>query len=612
LLESFPIRGRSAGRLAVATLLLSALSFGCQRVGTSRIPALARYPLSHAAKPVDDSARAELRDRGLRLEFAAHPREVFRDLEAETLARPTARGFLTLGEVAYRIGRRSTFIAARESLEWYRDAAAYASLVVSDPALGHDAILLHNRALAQCLRQAQGDVHRDANAVRERLADAGIVIEAADPDLDPRVFSRLDVAADELVHGLARHDVAGLGVPLLAVRELPDQRIRTGQERFYGDRLVPPLTAVVMPGGVDRRNGPTRIVVFDPITHPSVDVGGRDLRLASDFTTPLAYQAEAMRGTALEIVGAANPERLSEKTGIYLIHPYRPGKIPVLFIHGLVSSPGMWVPMFNELRADPVLRDRYQFWFAYYPSGFPAAVSVAMLRKSLHDLQQTLDPNETDPALRNMVVVGHSMGGLVSRMLIQSSGDEVWNSFFTRPRGQVVLNAEDREWVNGIFNFEPEPAVRRVVFIATPHRGANMANRVIGRVSSALVRRSPRIREMREAIEADNGIEVFQPEYRRRMLSSIDNLEWDSPTLKTLARLPLAPGVPYHSIVGNISHRDDLDRVTDGVVSYESAHFDGAESEVLVPYRHSRCTAKPEPIAEVRRILQLHLGMAGE
>ena len=264
--------------------------------------------------------------------------------------------------------------------------------------------------------------------------------------------------------------------------------------------------------------------------------------------------------------------------------------------------------MFNELRADPVLRDRYQFWFAYYPTGFPTPVSVAKLRKELHDLQQTLDPDGTDPALRNMVVVGHSMGGLVSRMLIQSSGDAVWNSFFTRPRGQVAMSAEAQEWTDSIFVFEPEPSIRRVVFIATPHRGANMANRVIGRVSSVLIRRSPRIRELRESIEEANGPEVFQPTYRDRMLSSIDNLEWDSPVLKTLATLPLAPGVPYHSIVGNVTRRGDLDRVTDGIVNYSSAHFDGSESELMVPYFHTLCTTKPEPIAEVQRILHLHIG----
>ena len=583
-------------RLADALLFLS-LSvgiLGCQRVGTTRIPVFGRVPRASAVweKPVSASARADLEVRQLRLDFAAHPREVFRSLEAETSARPSPQAVLTLGEVAFRIGQRRASLAPRESLEWYRDAAVYASFVAGDPTLGPEAIALHNRALTQCLRQAGRGVRRDANLVRERLAEAGIVPESAEPDLDVNLFARLDVAENESVQGLTRHDVSGLGVPLLAVRELPERSLRVGQERFYGGE--PGASAHGWPcpkallAGAEWRRRPVRLVVLDPIAHSSVAVLGQSLPLAADFTTPLAFQAEAMRGSRLEFTGAINPERLAERTGVYQIHPYRPGKIPVLFVHGLASSPAAWVPMFNELRADPALRERYQFWFAYYPTGFPTPVSVAMLRKNLHELQNTLDPNGTDPALRNMVVVGHSMGGLVSRMLIQSSGDEVWNSFFTRPRGQVAMGPEAREWVEGLFYFEPEPTIRRVVFIATPHRGANMANRVIGRVSSVLVRRSPRIREYRESIEEANGLEVFQPTYRNRMLSSIDNLEWDSPMLKTLARLPLAPGVPYHSIVGDITGRDDLDRVSDGIVKYESAHFDARRVGIhrsLLPHR---------------------------
>ena len=583
---------------------------GCQRVGTTRIPLRNRLPETLWERPAGGVAVAELESRRLRLDFAAHPREIFRSLEAETSARPSPQGWLALGEIAYRVGQRRAALAPREAIEWYREAAVYASLVVADPILGPEAIALHNRAVTQCLRWARGPVHHDADSVRERLAEAGILLESGDPEINVTLFNRLDVAADYSVQGLMRHNVEGLGVPLLAVRDLPERPLRVGQDRFYGRHLVPPLTAVVLPEGDSAgwRTRPVRLVAFDPIAHPRVPIGGQTLPLAADFTTPLAYQAEAMRETPLELAGAINPEKLVERTGVYQIQAYQRGKIPVLFVHGLVSSPGAWVPMFNELRADPVLRDRYQFWFAYYPTGFPTPVSVAKLRKELHDLQQTLDPDGTDPALRNMVVVGHSMGGLVSRMLIQSSGDAVWNSFFTRPRGQVAMSAEAQEWTDSIFVFEPEPSIRRVVFIATPHRGANMANRVIGRVSSVLIRRSPRIRELRESIEEANGPEVFQPTYRDRMLSSIDNLEWDSPVLKTLATLPLAPGVPYHSIVGNVTRRGDLDRVTDGIVNYSSAHFDGSESELMVPYFHTLCTTKPEPIAEVQRILYLHIG----
>jgi pimeloyl-ACP methyl ester carboxylesterase len=596
-------------------LLVTVLGvIGCGQVSTTRVPLRGRLPGVGLLweKPISASARADLQVRRLRLDFAAHPRDVFRKLEAETQARPTPDGFLTLGEIAYRVGQRTAVIASRESLEWYRDAAVYASFVVADLALGPEAIALHNRAVTQCLRTARGKIHPDADHLRDRLAEAGIVLETANPDLDISLFNRIDVAGDYAVTGLTRHTVDGLGVPLLAVRELPERDLRTGQDRFYGKRLVPPITALILPEGSptsgDWRSRPIRLVTFDPIANKNVAVGGQNVPLAADFTTPLAYLGENMAKSALAFAGAINPEKLAEKTGIYQLHPYRPGKIPVLLIHGLASSPDTWIPMLNELRGDPVLRERYQFWCAYYPTGYPSPVSVARLRKELHELQQTIDPQGTDPALRNMVVVGHSMGGLVSRLMVQSSGDAVWNAFFTRPRDQIVMTPEIREWAESVLYFQPEPTVRRMVFIATPHRGSNMANKWIGRISSKLVRPSPRIHEYRESLTQANGPEIFQPTYRDRMLNSIDNLEWESPMLKTLNSLPMAPGMPYHSIVGNITRRENLDRVTDGVVNYESAHFEGSQSELMIPYFHTRCTAKPEPIEEVRRILLLHLG----
>src|SRR4051812_27841583 len=96
LLDSSPENARRARSLLTAILCLAALAVGCQRVGTSR----ARFPWAHSAgaKPGREAVRADLHARGLGLEFALHPREVFRELEAETRAQPTPRGFLILGE----------------------------------------------------------------------------------------------------------------------------------------------------------------------------------------------------------------------------------------------------------------------------------------------------------------------------------------------------------------------------------------------------------------------------------------------------------------------------------------------------------------------------------
>ncbi len=600
--------------LRVATLVILVVVAGCQSAQVTRVPRGVRNFDPLWKSPVGSSARADLSARGLSLDFAVHPRNVLASIESEAIARPSPARLLTLGGLAFRLGQRTA--NAEESALLYRDAAVYGSLVASDPAANEgevaEAVELHNRALTECLEATRPRHGDDPVPPAVRLAALNIAMETPDRDLDPAQFDRIEAADAYRVGGLTLHRREGFGVPLVAARDLPERELRQGLDRFYARHLVPPLTAVLLAGGAPSggswRDAPVRLVTFDPTTRGCVAIGARNLPLAGDFTTPLAYQAEGMRASALELGGVLDAEKFTGDTGIYQMHPYRPGKIPVLFVHGLASSPGAWVPMFNELRADPALRARYQFWFAYYPTGLPAPVSVARLRQELHELQKAVDPTGTDAALGEMVVIGHSMGGLVSRQLIQASDDRVWNAYFSRPPGQVVLPAESKDWVHRIFFFEPEPSIRRAIFIAAPHRGSSMANRLIGRVSSALASRSPKIGELREQLVALNGPDVFQPAYRRRMLSSIDNLEWNSPLLKTQDSLRMAPGVPFHSIVGNITPFADASRWSDGVVQFTSAHLEGAESELVVPYFHTRCNTEPEPIAEVRRILLLHAG----
>jgi pimeloyl-ACP methyl ester carboxylesterase len=287
--------------------------------------------------------------------------------------------------------------------------------------------------------------------------------------------------------------------------------------------------------------------------------------------------------------------------------PYLPGKIPVLFIHGLWSSPDAWLKMANSLQADPLIRARYQFWFAYYPTGAPLMVSATRLRLALHELYAAIDPRRSDPALDQMVVVGHSLGGVRSKQLLQSSGRTVEQGLLTRPLEQIAMSPESRTALSRLIYFEPERSIRRVVFIAAPHRGSNTANQLIGRLGSMLVRRPGDLDALHAEIVALNGPDVLQPFYRRRPPSSIDNLAWESPILKALSELPMAPGVPYHSIVANLFPEGPPSLWTDGVVSYESAHLDRSESEIMIQHNHF-ANDTPEATAEVRRILRLHLG----
>ena len=339
----------------------------------------------------------------------------------------------------------------------------------------------------------------------------------------------------------------------------------------------------------------------------TVGPGSARLALAADLTTPLAHQLIKSPLVQLAWGGMFRPEAYDSLLGVFMKEPHQPGKIPVLFVHGLWSSPDAWLVMANSLQADPLIRARYQFWFAYYPTGAPLLVSAGRLRRSLHDLREAIDPSRSDPALDQMVVVGHSLGGVLSKQLVQSSGQSIERALLTRPLNQLAMSSETRAMLARYLFFEPEPSIQRAVFIAAPHHGSNTANQLIGRLGSTLIRRPGALAAIHDEISSLNGPDALQPAYRRGPPSSIDNLTWDSPILKTLSELPIAPGVPYHSIVANLFPEAPPRFWTDGVVSYESAHLDGAQSEVMVRHNHF-VNDTIEATAEVRRILLLHLG----
>jgi pimeloyl-ACP methyl ester carboxylesterase len=260
----------------------------------------------------------------------------------------------------------------------------------------------------------------------------------------------------------------------------------------------------------------------------------------------------------------------------------------------------------NELRVEPALRDRYQVWLFMYPTGTPFPLSAARLRQALDDLRRAVDPSGADPALDRAVLIGHSMGGLISKMMVQESGDALWKLVAARPFADLRATPENIAMLKRVFFFSPHPSVRRVIFIATPHRGSVLGDQFIGRLTDRLIRLPNPLRATYRALLAQNGPEFFTPAIRAGLPSSIDELRRDSPLLVTLARLPVRPGVPCHSIIGRLEADGPLEDSSDSVVPSVSAHIDWAASERIVPGDHG-CQDDPEAMEEIRRILFVHL-----
>jgi pimeloyl-ACP methyl ester carboxylesterase len=293
-----------------------------------------------------------------------------------------------------------------------------------------------------------------------------------------------------------------------------------------------------------------------------------------------------------------------EPTGLSLLQPYQRGKIPVVFVHGLWSNPCSWAKMIDSLGTDAALRDRYQFWTWGYSTGDPLPYSASLLRHDLDEVRRKFDADGSDGALDRVVLVGHSMGGLLTKMMVSDSGTRMWQVISGRPVDELAGDPEDRELIRNALIFKPRREVRRVVFIATPHRGSRLDQGPIGHLGSRLVRLPDPLRATYKRLIARNHPDFFTEHFRRGLPTSVDELEWRSPILVGLAELGMPTTIKAHSIIAD--RRDPPSAGgSDGIVPYDSAHLDGVASELLVSSGHL-CQERPAVIGEVRRILREH------
>jgi pimeloyl-ACP methyl ester carboxylesterase len=289
--------------------------------------------------------------------------------------------------------------------------------------------------------------------------------------------------------------------------------------------------------------------------------------------------------------------------GLLMMQPYRPGSIPVVLVHGTASSPARWAEMINELTHDPLIEGRYQFWLFQYSTGQPILYSAMLLRRALGNIIKELDPDSKDAALRRMVIIGHSQGGLLTKLMAVKSGDRFWEGMSDEPLEQIEMPAETRALLKEAMFFDPVPSAKRVIFIATPHRGSYRATGWVLNLLNRLIR-------LPGTLVSQLGSLLVQPAFAQlgmsRLPTSVDNMSPGHPFLQALNDLAIDPGITAHSIIAVLGE-GPITGKTDGVVAYASAHIDGVESEKIVRSGHST-QSHPETIEEVGRILIEHLG----
>jgi pimeloyl-ACP methyl ester carboxylesterase len=608
-------------RLAVLGVLCLTLAACAGPVGTTRAdPTVVLRDLARNATTTGEPSwptRNVLFEHGLFGEFAERPEAVIAELHKAMKVAPGGPNQLlfALAELSYLHGE------ATASLEYRLAAAVYAYAFLFpegygvtagrfDPR-GRVAADIYNWAVKAAFASEDGsEVVPRGGTFQLPFGRIEVAFDPATLRAGDRELYRFIPISELQVHGMAmRYRWPGLGTPLAASTR-PIDPSKPGRD-MVAPALKVPVTALLRIADTRRvlaRGEPLAATLELHLSWDaeSVPIAGEQVPLENEPTAALALTFTGAPVFTVETFGFLG--RLSglmkDRPPLVSSTPYRPGLIPVVFVHGTASSIVRWAEMYNRLLADPDIRTRFQFWFFQYDSGNPIVLSALRLREALSAAVARLDPEGKDPALRRMVLIGHSQGGLLVKMQVVDSGDRFWNAASKKPLDELRLSDQTRDLLQRGLFVTPVPEVTRVVFICTPHRGSFVAGR---NIIANLVRRLVTLPFALTGAAADfaRNPDAFGAGFI--VPSAVDNMSPQHRFVRTLQEIPVAPSIKAHSIIA-VAGDGPVEEGDDGVVKYSSAHIDGVESELVVRSDHS-AQGRPETIEEVRRILRLHAGL---
>jgi pimeloyl-ACP methyl ester carboxylesterase len=518
-----------------------------------------------------------------------------------TVIRPTYRSSTPSGEEI----ARSTRIPASQPLVrmgGLLDAASAAAQVLKNQPADHQALNDYNFAVARLFEVMNDAGLEPWKAPLQCPGGSGIwnfsLKRDPRPERNPSNFNFKPADIYQFKGMLVEQHTlkAGIGAPLVVTSKNIDPTktdpFAQGKQIFYG-----------MTGVVEFTGSQCVAQVIDPLATETIAIDGHTYPLAADFTAPIALALADLKPRKKELAGMFRPADFKAKTRLARLQPYDPKKIPILCIHGLGDSQATWAPLIETLRGDSVIRKNYQFWFFSYPTGYPYPLTAAILREQMDAI------NKRYPDHKPIVVIGHSMGGMISRTLMTDSGTKLWDAIYDKPPEDMPFSPETRKVMKASLIFKHRSEISRVIFASPSHRGAEMATSFFGRLGSRIIGAPNDMLQ--------DGTEVLamtKPnstgEQLTKMPNSIDFLNPTNRFVTTLAKIPVVPNIPFHTIIGdrgkggNLNHTKPVS--SDGIVPYWSSHLDGAKSEIIIPSGHWT-NQHPQGIAEVGRILHVHL-----
>ena len=563
---------------------------------------------------LSDAARSVLRRYDLESGFEDNPGQALHQLHLHALKDDRRDTLFALAELNYSWAKalpeeRTSGEQGPSSREVFLQASVYAFLYLLGPGKEpppsafdgrfREACEIYNRSLDLAFRSGN-DESLIFQSGANRLPEFNLNIELQTNRLRWKVndFESFHSADAYEIEGFSvRNRNPGLGAPIIGVTAASVKSPNGG---------ALPITAFLEIEGpipeLDREVS-AKLDLISSFDEHEITVNGHLVPLQSDSTAPIAYR---LKDSDLWSAGLRH-FLFGEKIGedFLLIQPYQVGRIPVVLVHGTGSSPVWWAEMVNTLRSDDLIRKNYQFWFYEYASNMPVPASAAEMRKALTDMVHQLDPQKKDPALNQMVLIGHSQGGLLAHMTAVDSGNRLWESISEKPFHSLVADSFIKDGFRRAMFFDHLPFVRRIIFIATPHRGSFLTQGWVRKLAHNLWTMPKQMISDLSARWQGLASQLKLPESMKGDVpTAVDGMSSDNPVMQELLNIPFSKGVSAHSIIPVLPEME-VKTGNDGVVEYSSAHMDGVESELVVRSGHS-VQSHPLAIEEVRRILRLH------
>ncbi|WP_446001561.1 esterase/lipase family protein [Stenotrophomonas maltophilia] len=467
---------------------------------------------------------------------------------------------------------------------------------------------------------ATGRVHGQANHFQLGRWTFVLAPSGEASPLDTRTPTELVPAASLSFTGTLRsvHRRDGFGAELVAVMNdpagsaatppsaaTPAAQASTSAAQSWSEMPSPSMTVLLRFSGKNLwevlHDDEPELEIHDPYQVTEVTLHGQQVPLAANFTAGYALWLARSNFSHQSLRSLFGGKGGIDTPHLYMMQPYDPNRRVLLMIHGLASSPEARVNVANELMRDDEIRQDFQVWQFYYPTNMPIAMSHDAMRHTLSEVLKHFDPSGKAQASHDMVLVGHSMGGVIARLMISSSGEHLVDTLLETAQMTPAQRELLRTKGAPVLTFLPEPEVSRVVFIATPHRGTDVAGTRLGRWIGRLVRLPLTVLEDVATIANDGQIDRNDGKHGYQM-NSIQNLDKDDPFVRAVADLPMSPKVHYHSIIARAKADGPLEKTDDGLVPYWSSHLPHADSEKVIVSGHSVQEATPA-IVELRRIL---------